>query len=141
MIRNAGPIVASGSQSQRSTLGSEPGRSDRLGGFGPTRRDARADSRLLRRLPSVQGCSCTPDGRAVWLVSGIALACQNRVENAQTAHPGNVADDVMKVQVHLLQGLLHMLNFGPSRRDQIEPMALQASQPADGVLGPERSTQ
>jgi hypothetical protein len=61
-------------------------------------------------------------------LAGIALACQNRVENAQTAHPGNVADDVMKVQVHLLQGLLHVLNFGPGRRDQIEPMALQASQ-------------
>jgi hypothetical protein len=72
---------------------------------------------------------------------GIALTRQNRVDNAQTTHSDNVADDVMKVQVHLLQSLLHMLNFGPSRPDQIEPMALQASQPADHVLGPERSTQ
>jgi hypothetical protein len=63
------------------------------------------------------------------------------VDNAQAAQPGNVADDVMKVQVHLLQGLLHVLNFGPGRPDQIEPMALQASQPADSVHGPERSTQ
>src|SRR5262245_2767122 len=74
-------------------------------------------------------------------LAGIALTRQNRVNNAQAAHPGNVADDVVKVQVHLLQGLLHVLNFGLSRPDQIEPMALQASQPADGVLGPERSAQ
>jgi len=43
MIRNAAPIVAGVCQSQRRTLGSEPCKSGRLGGFGPTRRDARAN--------------------------------------------------------------------------------------------------
>jgi hypothetical protein len=39
-------------------------------------------------------------------LAGIALAGQNRVDNAQAPHPGDVAGYVMKVQVHLLQGLL-----------------------------------
>src|SRR6266576_1073149 len=48
---------------------------------------------------------------------------------------------MMKVQVHLLQRLLHVLNLRCSGRNQVKAMALETTQPADHVLGPERSTQ
>lgn len=41
---------------------------------------------------------------------GIALARNNRSDNPHPGRAGDVGDNVMKLQVHLHQGLLHVLD-------------------------------
>ncbi len=42
----------------------------------------------------------------------IALACNNGSDNPHAGRAGDVGDDMMELQVHLHQCLLHMLDMG-----------------------------
>ena len=61
----------------------------------------------------------------------IAFAGHDGIEDAQPAHAVEVAHCVMQMQIHLLQGFLHMLNLAASSRDHVIAMPLQAAQLAD----------
>lgn len=52
----------------------------------------------------------------------IALTGQDRIDNAQSGHPGNIAHCVVEVEVHLLERFLHMLDFRATGTDQIVRM-------------------
>ena len=48
---------------------------------------------------------------------GIAFAAENRVDDRQPRQSGNVANHVMQLQIHLVQGLLHAVDMGRSGLD------------------------
>src|SRR5579862_5093127 len=57
----------------------------------------------------------------------IALASQDAVDNRRTRLASDIADHMVKPQIHLIQGFLHMLNI--SRRCLYEALAV----PDDGT--------
>ena len=59
----------------------------------------------------------------------IALAVHDRADDAHPGHAGDVRDDVMELQVHLRQRLLHVLDV--RRRVIQQPLALTQ-------IGPQR---
>jgi hypothetical protein len=69
----------------------------------------------------------------------IAFAVEDRIQDRQAGDTGQVADHVMKVQVHLRERLLHVLHVPCGRFDQHVPMPQIGPQGADLVRRPERS--
>ncbi len=80
--------------------------------------------------------SCS-GGRAGGERAGIALPAEDRPDDRQAGHPGDVADDVGQLQVHLLEGLLHVLNMVGGVGHEHRALAEIAAQHADLVIGPE----
>jgi len=52
-------------------------------------------------------------------------------------HAGDVAEDFRQLQVHLLQGLLHVLHVPAGLADQVGPLPQVGPQPAGLLIGPE----
>jgi hypothetical protein len=72
---------------------------------------------------------------------GIALAVHDRADDAHPGHARDVRGDVMELQVHLGQRLLHVLDMG--RRVIQQPLALTQIGPQrrDLALRPEAAPQ
>ena len=64
------------------------------------------------------------------------IAGHDRANNAHARNTSNVSDDVMKLDVHLHQRLLHMLNVGRRVFDQPLAMAQVRAQSHDTVARP-----
>ena len=72
---------------------------------------------------------------------GIALACENGVDNLHPCLPVNIADDLSQFEVHLLQGFLHMLDSARGHGNQHTALPQIAPQDTDLVLGTKGATQ
>ena len=55
----------------------------------------------------------------------VSIPVQNRVENRQPCRSGDIADDVVKLQVHLIQRFLHVLDVASRHIDEADPMSQQ----------------
>jgi hypothetical protein len=72
------------------------------------------------------------DGGFIGLAAGLAEGSQhlrvsfpgdNGPQDEQPGQAGDVRQDVMELEVHLLQGLLHMQDMRGSMLDQFSPVA------------------
>jgi hypothetical protein len=80
----------------------------------------------------------------VWIpqlgeLCAVPLSSQDGVHNGPARQPGNVTDDMMDLQVHLRQRLVHVLNMLAGRRDQFVPVPQHGSHGADVLSGPKCS--
>jgi hypothetical protein len=55
----------------------------------------------------------------------ISIPVENRVDGGQSCHSGDIADDMAKLQVHLVQRFLHVLDMGGRHIDDAGPMSQQ----------------
>ena len=55
----------------------------------------------------------------------ISLACEDRIHNAEATEASNIAQYPMYLQIHLVQGLLHMHHVLGGHLDQTIPMSPQ----------------
>src|SRR5438093_9425014 len=65
---------------------------------------------------------------------GVALASDDRAEKTHARHAGHITHHVMQVKIHLIQGLLHMLNMLDYHPEQMVAMA-EATPELTNVLG------
>lgn len=65
---------------------------------------------------------------------GVALTCEDGVEDGESRDPGNVADDVMEMEIHLVEGFLHALDVGRGHLNQAVAMPKKGTQDA-GLIG------
>ena len=72
---------------------------------------------------------------------GVTLAGDDCADDAQAGHARDVRDDVMELQVHLCQRLLHVLDMGGRILEQPLALTQVCSQLGDLALGPEAGTQ
>jgi hypothetical protein len=73
------------------------------------------------------------DARIAIRGSGMRMAfpSHNRAENTPTCHAGHSTHHVVEVEMHLVQGFVHMLDVLDRHLKQILPMAQQTAEPAD----------
>jgi hypothetical protein len=71
----------------------------------------------------------------------ITLTRQNGVEDGQTGGPGDVADHVMNLKVHLVQRLLHVLQMNRGHLDQAVAMTPQTAEGTDLLIGAKRASE
>lgn len=64
----------------------------------------------------------------------ITLPAKNRLDDPQARHTGDIGDDLVELDVHLLQGLLHALDMGPGTLDQIVPLTNVRTKHTDAIL-------
>ena len=67
----------------------------------------------------------------------VALAGHEGPDNSQAGHAGDVADDVLELDVHLRQGLLHVLDVLAGIRYEHLALPQVAAQDAHRLVGPE----
>jgi len=72
---------------------------------------------------------------------GITLTGQDGVNDGQASGPGDVADDVMNLKVHLIECLLHVLKMNRGHLDQAIAMAPQRAEGTDLLIGTERTSE
>jgi len=65
----------------------------------------------------------------------IALACQDGAQDPHAGDAGDIADHVMELEVHLFEGLLHVLNVVGSVAGEHLALAQVAAQDADLIFG------
>ncbi len=65
----------------------------------------------------------------------VTLTCKNRIDDAQPGLSGDIAYDLMQLDIHLFQGLLHLLHLGSCITDEAVPMAPVGTQHTDLVVG------
>src|SRR5438094_8788993 len=68
----------------------------------------------------------------------LSLPAQDRIENPQPCFPVEVADRVMEVDIHVTEGLLHVLHLLSASLAQIVTMPHEAVQTADVIAWTER---
>jgi hypothetical protein len=66
---------------------------------------------------------------------GVALACQDGMDNLHACLPVNIADHLGQFEMHLLQGFLPMLDSARGHGNKHTPLPQVAPQHADLVLG------
>src|ERR671925_1397418 len=66
---------------------------------------------------------------------GIALACEDGVENLHPRLPINIADDLSQFEVHLLKSFLHMLHGSRGHGHKHTALPSVAAQDTDLILG------
>lgn len=71
----------------------------------------------------------------------IALPGQDRFHDGQTGGSGQIADDVVNLQVHLVQGLLHVLEMKSGHLNEVVTMAPQRTHSADLIVRTEGAAQ
>lgn len=64
---------------------------------------------------------------------GIPLSGQNRFHNGETRRSGEIADHMMQLNVHLIQGFRHVLNVYRSQLHETFPVAPKGTQSADAL--------
>ena len=72
---------------------------------------------------------------------GIALAGEDGIEDGQAGDAGQVADDVMDLDIHLGEGFLEVLDVGGGVADQGGAMAQEGADGADVFGRPEAGAQ
>jgi hypothetical protein len=65
---------------------------------------------------------------------GVALASDDSAENTHARHPCHITNHVMQMKIHLIQGLLHVLNMLDHHLEQIVAMAEETTE-LTNVLG------
>ena len=65
----------------------------------------------------------------------VTFTCHNRTHNRLASHAGDVAEDTFELNVHLLQGLLHMQNMGRTMANQFGSVAYQRTQCHNLAIG------
>jgi hypothetical protein len=83
----------------------------------------------------VSSLACTRQSLAV------ALPGDDRVHNCQTADAGDVAEHAMDLDIHLIQGLLHVLNVLAGELHQCLPVAQHRAKGADLLFRTEGALQ
>ena len=68
-------------------------------------------------------------------LAGIALALQNGLDNGQSGDTGQVADDVLELNVHLGQGLVHEPDLIGGTTDETAAMPKEGAEGANQVRG------
>ncbi len=58
---------------------------------------------------------------------GIPLARQNRFQDGQTGHAGQVADDVVELEIHLRERFLQVLHMAAGITGEVGPMAQEGT--------------
>ena len=96
-----------------------------------------AAERLLDRL-NIGTTSRIAQGRQH---SGITFAGQNRTDDPHPGRPGDVGNDVVNLQVHLHQSLLHVLDMRCRILEQTLALTDIRSQLGDPTLGPKAGAQ
>jgi hypothetical protein len=71
----------------------------------------------------------------------VSIPVENRVENRQPSCSGDIADDMVKLQVHLIQRFLHVLDMASCHVDKTGPMSQQRPDRADVLCGTEGCAQ
>ena len=66
---------------------------------------------------------------------GIALAGSDGTDDAHAGHPGDISNDMMQLQVHLHQRLLHVLDVGRGIIEQPLTLAQVRPQSCDLAFG------
>ena len=72
---------------------------------------------------------------------GVAFARQDGGDDQHSGHPGDVADDLRQLDVHLLQGLLHVLDVAGGVAHQHLPLPPVGTQGQHRIRRPKRRTQ
>ena len=72
---------------------------------------------------------------------GVSFAGENGVDDRESGHPGDIADHMMQLQIHLVQRLLHALDMGRGGLNQALTMPKQRAQAADALGRPKRGGQ
>ena len=72
---------------------------------------------------------------------GVPLPVEDGPDDGHAGHPGDVAHDVGQLQVHLLEGLWHVLDRVRGVGDEQRALAEVAAPHADLVVGPEGGRQ
>jgi hypothetical protein len=67
---------------------------------------------------------------------GIPFTLQNRIDDRQAGQAGNIADDVMNLQVHLVQCFLHVLDVTTRHLNQVLAVTQHGAYCTDVLLGP-----
>ena len=62
---------------------------------------------------------------------GIALSRQDRVEDRQPGCPRQVADDMVQLKVHLIEGFVHMLHVGARHLHEVVSVSQDGAHLAD----------
>jgi hypothetical protein len=70
----------------------------------------------------------------------IALATDDGANNRHSGQTREVGDGAMHLHVHLIQSLLHPLDTPRALGHEIGQLALEGSQPGDGLARAERAT-
>ena len=96
-----------------------------------------AAERLLDRL-NIGTTSQIAQGRQH---SGITFAGQDRTDDPHPGRPGDVGNDVVNLQVHLHQSLLHVLDMRCRILEQTLALTDIRSQLGDPTLGPKAGAQ
>src|ERR1051326_694137 len=71
---------------------------------------------------------------------GITFTRQDGVHNGQTRGPGEVADNVMDLKIHLVERFLHVLKMNRGHLDQAVAMAPERAEGTDLLIGTERTS-
>ena len=74
-------------------------------------------------------------------LDGIALALQDGTDDQHAGHPRDVADDLRQLDIHLLQGLLHVLDMTGGVAHLHLPLPPVGTQRQHGIRRPKRGTQ
>ena len=96
-----------------------------------------ADQRLTHRLNGRMAPPVTVRGQDVW----VALARHDRADDGHAGHASDVGDDMMQLQVHLHQRLLHVLDMRRRIVQQPLPLPEIGAQPRYFGLRPEAGAQ
>ena len=72
---------------------------------------------------------------------GLAFSQEDGINNGQPADPGNVADDIVELEIHLGEGVLHEKHLRGGALEQGGAMAQDAANRANGLRRPERASQ
>src|SRR4029450_9987763 len=74
-------------------------------------------------------------------LGGFAFPPQNGLDNGQPAEPGNVANDIMQLKVHLGEGFLHEQHLARGALELVVAVAQDTANRTNGLRRPERSSQ
>jgi hypothetical protein len=85
-------------------------------------------------------------GLDVWIaqlgeLGAVPLPSQDGVHNGQACQPGNITDDMVNLQNHLCQRLVHVLHVLTGRPDQLAAVPQKRPHGADVLFGPKRRPQ
>ena len=72
---------------------------------------------------------------------GFAFSQEDGIDNGQPAESGDVTNDIVQLEIHLGESLLHEKHLARSALEQGVAMAQNAANRANGLRGPERASQ
>src|SRR6478736_6313481 len=70
----------------------------------------------------------------------VSIAVEDRIKNRQSCRSGDIADDMVKLQVHLIERFLHVLDMTGCQIDQACPMSQQRPESTNALRRAEGGT-